>query len=287
MVILNQIRKGIFQVAASVDRVVAGVAVPRGASVIQVQGFIDVSVADRIKVDAVFDYSLRGFMIPVHDFDTVITYDEIWDRLVPKDDAATDTIDADEAAADVVAIDTPGLPDLETIMGIHGTKLTSVYKKKVNVSFATDAKFAHNDEITPFTDRFYWPARRHSITLNRRYTAMEPSLFLLAVSNPGSGATATALHSSPTITEWARMSVLEYTLQQMMINFIGATEAGATTPYVEAQALIVKLMEPTVIEESTVSGHYVDPKLNANVGLNFKVDYPEKRVGGELSSSPS
>jgi len=285
LVILNQKRKGLYQVAAAADRVVAGVAVPRGAKVTQVQGHIDIMSSARLAIDSVVNYALRGFMVPVHDFDTQITYDQIWDNLVPKDDSATDTIDADEDAGDTTAIDTPGLPDLETIMGIHGTKLMSTYKKQVEMSYASNPQFTHLDVITPFTDTFFWPSNRHSIKLNRGYVAQEPSLFLLAVSNPASTATTTALHSSPTITEWSRMSVLEYTLQQMMINFIGATEAGATTPYVEAQALIVKLMEPSSIEEASVAGHFVDPVLQASVSLNFKVDYPEKRLGGELSSS--
>lgn len=285
MVILNQIRKGLFRVAPAGDRVVAGVAVPRGAKVTQVSGHLDIMPNARINIDEVVNFSIRGFMIPVHDFDTQITYDQIWDNLVPKDDAATDTIDADEDSGDTTAIDTPGLPDLETIMGIHGTKLTSVYKKKLEWSYASHPMHSHIDVITPFTQHFYWPAERYRINLNRGYSADEPSLFLIAVSNPASSATATALHSSPTITEWARMSVLEYTLQQMMINFIGATEAGAQTPYVEAQALVVKLMEPTVIEEAAVAGHYVDPNLNVGVALNFKVQYPEMRVKGELTSS--
>ncbi len=280
MVILNQVRKGLYQVDAAKDRVVAGVAVPRGARVTQVQGHIDIMPSIRMAIDNVANYSLRGFMVPVHDFDTTIAYDNIWDNLVPKDDAATDTVDVDEAAGDITAIDSPGLPDLDTIMGIHGTKLLSVYKKKVEMSYASNPQFPHLD-----TTNFYWPSNRHVIRLNRGYSAVEPSLFLLAVSNPASTGTVTQLDSSPTITEWARMSVLEYTLQQMMMNFIGAVEAGAETPYVEAQALIVKLMEPSVIEESTVAGHFLDPILQVSVELNFKVDYPEKRLGGELSAS--
>lgn len=280
MVILNQKRKGLYSVAATVDRVVAGVAVPRGARVTQVSGHIDVMTTTRMIIDEVLDYSLRAFMIPVHDFDTQITYDQIWDNLVPKDDAATDTIDADEAAGDVVAIDTPGLPDLETIMGIHGTKLISVYKRQGQFSYPSHPMHAHLD-----TNAKYWPGERHNIKINRPIFAPEPSLLLFAVSNPASLATRTTLDSSPTITEWARMSVLEYTLQQMMINFIGAVETGAETPWEEAQALIVKLMEPAQIEESAVTGHFLSLALQANVKMNFKVDYPEKRLGGELTTS--
>lgn len=285
MVILNQKRHGLFQVATATDRVVAGVAVPRGAKVTQVQGHIDVMPTARVAIDAAINYSLRGFMVPVHDFDTQITYDQIWDNLVPKDDPATGTISADEDAGDSQAIDEIGFADLETIMGIHGTKLISTYKREMEMSYASHPMFSHNDQITPFTDSFYWPAERHNIKLNRGYFAVEPSLFLLAVSNPGTGGTATATHSSPTITEWSRMSVLEYTLQQMMINFIGAVESGAETPFEEAQALIVKLMEPTAIEEAARGGGFFAPTLNVNAKLNFKVMYPEKRLGGELTST--
>lgn len=285
MVILNQKRMGLYRVNGSSDRVVAGVAVPRGARVTQVSGFIDVMPVSRMNLTDILPFSLRGFMVPVHDFDTQITYDQIWDNLVPKDDAATDTIEADEAAGDTTAIDTPGLPDLETIMGIHGTKLISVFKRQETFSYAGHPRFMHNDEITPFTDRFYWPAKRFPIKMNRGYSAVEPSLFLLAVSNPVTTATVTTLHSSPTITEWSRMAVLEYTLHQMMINFIGAHESGAESPYVEAQALIVKLMEPAVIEETNRAGHLRALSLDVNVQLNFKVDYPEKRLSGELTTS--
>ncbi len=193
MVSLNQKRKGMYQIAAATDRVVAGVAVPRGAKVSQVSGHIDIMTTTRLPIDQVANYSLRGFMIPVHDFDTQITYDQLWDNLVPKDDAATDTVDVDEAAGDSQAIDQPGLPDLDTIMSIHGTKLISTYKKMVEMSYASNPQHSHIDVITPFTDHFYWPAQRHGIRLNRGYFAPEPSLFLLAVSNPATTSTTTTL----------------------------------------------------------------------------------------------
>lgn len=281
MVILNQKRHGAYEVATGADRVVAGVAVPRGASVLQVSGHIDVQCQIPIITHEFLNYSIRGYLIPVPDFDTPDTYDDLWDRLVPKDDAATDTIDVDEAAADTQAIDQIGLPDLETILGVRGTKITSVFKRQEEVSYASNAKGFHIVSTVPF----YFPGWRVPIKINRKVSAKEPSVLLFALSNPGTGTPVTALHSSPTITEWARMLVLEHTLQEMMLNFLGAVEAGAETPYVEAQALIVKLMEPTAIEEAARAGAFSERALDVNAKLNFKVQYPMKSVKRELTST--
>lgn len=281
MVILNQIRKGAFQCALGADRVVAGVAVPRGGSVLQVQGHIDVMTPVRIAIDEIVNYTLRSYFIPVPDFDTPDTYGDIWDRFVPKDESGTDTIDVDELAVDTDVTDVMGEPDLESIMGIRGTKLKKVYKNSQEMSYASHPMFPHLD-----TTNFYWPAQRHSIKMNRKVSAEEPGVLLYAVSSPSTTATATGLHSTPPIDEWARMSVLDYTLDQMMMNFIGATEAGATVTYAGAQALLVKLMEPPVIEESAVAGHYLGTILNIGASLNFKVKYPMKTVRGEISSVP-
>ncbi len=281
MVILNQVRKGLYRIATNVDTVVAGVAVPRGASVNQVSGHIDIMTSARIAINDRVNYGLRAFLIPVPDFDTSVTYDVLWDRLVPKDDAATATVDADEAAADTASMDILGEPDLETIMGLHGAKLSKIYKRLVEWSYASKPMHAHLD-----TTHFYLPGERHKININRKIVAREPSILMFGITNGITTNTAVTLPSTPTITEWARMMTLDHTLQEMMLNFIGAVESGAETPYEEAQALVVKLMEPTTIEQASVAGFYLATTLEANVSLNFKVQYPMKRLNRELTSRP-
>ncbi len=285
MVILNQKRKGARTVLTAADQVLAGVAVPRNGAVLQVSGHLDVMTLARLSKNSIVNFSVRMFFIPMPDFDTQDTYDDIWDRFVPKDDAAAATIDADEAAPDGDEIDEIGKPDLESIMGMRGTKLISVYKRVVEWTYASKPQAFVHDQITPFTDEFFSPAERFTFNVNRKVATSEPGLLLLAVSNPGTGNTTTSQDSSPTIQEWGRMTMMDETLKQMKIAYLGETEAGATVVWTEAQALAVKLLEPQVIEDSTRAGHYVAATLSASASLNFKVQYPEMSLRAEISSS--
>ncbi len=287
MVILNQKRQNGTQVPAGADLVIAGVAVPRNGAVVQVSGHLDVMPTARLPIDSLTNFSVRMYLIPMPDFDTQDSYDDIWDRFVPKDDAATDTIDVDESAADSDEVDTLGIPDLESIMGIRGTKLTSVYKRGVEWSYASKPMYPTHDQITPFTDEFFWPAERFPININRKVGTPEPALLLLAVSNPVTTNTTSTGHSSPTIQEWGRMTMMDETLKQMKMAYLGETEAGATVIWTEAQALAVKLMEPPVVESGAVAGHYLESTLQASCKLNFKVQYPEMSIRREISSSPA
>ena len=155
MIRLNQRRKGLYEVTGQSDLVIAGVAIVRGGSVMQVQGHIDVMPIQALTIRQVANFSIKAYVIPVPDFDTAITYDVLWDRFVPKDDAATDSIDIDEAAADTDVEDEPGMVDLESILGLHGTKLTRVFSRKTEFSVAGFPRHIHKD-----TTHFYWPSIR-------------------------------------------------------------------------------------------------------------------------------
>ncbi len=279
MIRLNQRRKGLFQVTGATDRVIAGVAVVRGGSVLQISGHIDVMPVQRLAIEEVVNFSLKAYMIPVPDFDTSIGYDVLWDRFVPKDDSATDTIDIDEAAADTDPEDEPGSVDLERILGLHGSRLIRVFDRKTEFSVAGFPRHIHLD-----TTHFYWPSIRIPVRINRKISASEPSVVVFGMSSPNMGEHTTTLHVTPTIQEWAKMLFLPDTLTDMLKQAIGAVETGAETPYVEAQALIVKLMAPKMIEEATRATDYLATSLEVGVDLNFKVGYPDNEIRGELSA---
>ncbi len=279
MLRLNQRRKGLYEVTGQSDEVVAGVAITRGGSLLQVQGHIDVMPIQRLAIEEVVNFSLSAYVIPVPDFDTSITYDVVWDRFVPKDDEATDPIDIDEAAADANPEDEPGDIDLEAVLGLHGTRLTRIFSRKTEFSVAGFPRHIHLD-----TTHFYWPSIRIPIRINKRVNCSEPCVVLFGLTSPLMDSHATTKHSTPTLQEWAKMLFMPDTITDMLKQAIGAVETGAETPYVEAQALIVKLMAPLMIEEAARGSDYLATSLDVGVDLNFKVGYPDSEMRKELTA---
>jgi len=277
---LNMNRKGLFLVGGGTDRVVAAVPVPAGGSLLQVGGSVSIMPVAAIPIDAMTAYSLNMYVIPVPDFDTPVTLDVLWDNIVPKDDDATDTLDLDEAGSgDTNPEFEVGSPDLETILGIHGTNITRVFGRKRFLSYGSHPMFSHINS-TPF----FWPAEDVPVRINRKVRVQSPSMVVLGMSAPALDITVTTLQSTPTLAEWGRMSFLKDTLTDMVKNSLGLVEAGAETPYEEAQALIVKLLETNVIEEAGVAAHLLSTAYNVYSKLNFKIDMPEVSVGGELTA---
>lgn len=261
------------------DQVVAGVPVPEGGSVLQVQGFVDVMTNARMKVDEMCGYSLNMYMIPLQDFDTTVTYDILWDKLVPKDDTDTDLLVLDEAAVDIAPEEEPGDPDLETILGIHGTPLQVMFRRNQMFTFPSNPRHVHLD-----TSHYYWPSERVPINITRRVYASGPSMCLFGFSSPTMDITTTGLRSTPVLKDWGRMQFIQDTLKDMLKNALGLVEAGAETPYVDAQAFLVDLLESNVIEEALAADHLLSMAYNVFTRLNFKVDMPENNGKAELTS---
>jgi len=270
---------GLWVVTGGEDQVIAGVPVPDGGSVLQVQGFVDIMVNARMKLDEMCGYSLNMYMIPLSDFDSVQTYDVLWDTMVPKDDTDDDLLDLDEGAPDTAPEEEPGDPDLETILGIHGTPLTRMFHRNTLFTYANNPRHAHLD-----TNHYYWPSERVPINIKRRVFANGPSMCLFGFSSPTMDITTTSLRSTPVLKDWGRMQFIQDTLRDMLKNALGLVEAGATTPYVDAQSFLVDLLESNVIEESLAADNLLSVAYNLFTRLNFKVDMPENNGKSELTS---
>ncbi len=279
MTILNMARFGRFQIAIGSDQVIGAVPIPAGGSLLQCQGSIHWQTTARLDIEEVIRYGIVGYLIPVPDFNTALTYKALWDRMVPKDDTATDTIDMDEAAGDTAPEDEPGDPDIEKILGLTGSRLPRVFRHRKWVSFAT-----HQMGFEADTTWFYRPSGVVPVNINSRVFAEEPSMLMLAFTAPTLDITTSTLRSTPSQQDWARMADIEDTLDDMRKNALALTEAGATTPYVEAQVMMVDLLEQAVMEEAAAADDLLATAYNVMASLNFKVDMPERGAQGEITA---
>ncbi len=278
MVRFNMKREGLFRVTSDSDKVIAGVPIPPGGAVLQVQGHVDVMTDVCVAIDAEVRYALNAYVIPMTDFDSSVDVNTLWDNIVPKDDAATGDIEANESSADGDPEYEPGSPDLETIVGIHGTPLVPVFRRERAMTYASHPMFAHLD-----TTNFFWPAERIPVSISKKVRVDQPSMLLWGFSSPLLDITTTSSLVTPTLQEWGRMQFMKDALTDMMKNALQLVEAGSETPYEEAQAHIVKLLEKVVIEEAGVAAHLTAVAFNVYSSMNFKVDMPEQGVNLELT----
>lgn len=279
MTILNMKRFGAFQIDIGMDQVIAAAPVPAGGSSLQISGSVHVQTKLRVDILEKLRYSLKGYLIPIPDFDTQVTYKALWDKMVPKDDSATDSIDQDEAAGDAAPEDEPGDPDLEVIMGLSGTKLTKWFDRKRWISYAS-----HPTGFEQNTTWFYWPAEVVNVNVNRKIFAEEPSMLMLALSSPSLDITTTSLRSTPTRQDWARMDDIDDTLNDMRKAVLDLEEVAGDAPYTTAQIMIVDLLEQAMMEEAAVGNDFRAVEWRVLSSINFKVDMPGPRPQREITA---
>ena len=108
-------------------------------------------------------------------------------------------------------------------------------------------------------------------------------MFLLALSSPDMGTTTTSLRSTPSEKDWAQLVYIEDLVSDMVKNAIGLVEAGAETPYVEAQALIASLLEDTAIEESARAADFLATSWDVLIDATAQVEMNQPSANRQLS----
>ena len=79
-------RRAEILVGGATDEVMFGISLPSGSRINDVRAQVHV-VGDIVQPrTAVGMYAIEGYILPVFDPDAVVSYDTLWDTLVPKDD---------------------------------------------------------------------------------------------------------------------------------------------------------------------------------------------------------
>ncbi len=213
-------------------------------------------------------FGIEGYILPVLDPDAEADLDTIWDTLVPKDND-TDTIDLDTQAADTQSMYEPGESSMAEIMDV-GLQPERIYNMQRMKSFANSA--FRQESAAPLLEWVSTDVVKIHIGRRKRYHCKGPSVVVFALGIPDLTDTVTQVQTALAENEWPRVKYIEVVLQQALMQHFGLTEAGATTPWVEAAQLLRKYIEPDVIEET--AGAFLTATMLAFSNATFDVSVP-------------
>ncbi len=268
------------QVAANTDEVVATCPVPPGGRLAKVDLRMSYGPSSVVAFDAVLACAVIGFMLPILDPDAATSVATLWDQLVPKDESqADDEIDLDQiTTADPTPEWEPGAPDLGALLDINDN--VEFFRRRVWMDINSHPQFIHLDTTVK-----YLPGESWSSSLAPGVRSDVFAMAMVGFSSPVTTISTTAEDTAPTKQEWGWMMFLEDTIKGLMIVLFSATEAGATTPYVEQATFISKLTEPSIHEASQRAGDFTATTWNVNTQCTFQVVMPEHGERANLTSS--
>ena len=174
----------------------------------------------------------------------------------------------DVDAADTAPEEEFGEGNIQQVLGITAVDLVQVFKRERLMSFASHPLHGHLDTSV----HYYWPAETFAVSLTKPVRVEQPAMLMFGFSSPSMDQTTTTTRSSPSEIDWSRMLYMADTVRDLVKNAIGLTEAGAETPYVEAQTLIASLLEDKLIEETAVADHFQEVTWNVLVDVTAQIE---------------
>ena len=260
-------RRNQTQAAPGADTVLFGLSLPDGS--ILHSGGMQVHLSSSVENSllTVAYYGVEGWILPVHDVDAGVSYENLFDILVPKD-SGTSTIDLDSGTADVTNFFEPGTPQFAKLLDV-GLRPKKVYQR-LKMLHQGNSSFSYFDtgQVTPLwiaNDDFY-------AKFSGPYRITNPSVLVFALSSPNVDATTGTTHAPLSEYEWDQIKYVDHVLERALISLFGIVESGAETPWAEATALLVKQLEPTMHELN--AGAYVSLTYRAFIDaqINFEVE---------------
>lgn len=233
--------------SAATDEVFFGLSLPSGSRVNGVN--IDLQFwasGVRLASEASL-YAIEGWILPIHDPDAAATYDQFWDRMVPKD-TDVETIDLDTASGDAAPFYEPGEPNFAGLFDV-GWQPERIYRREGILSPVTGNIMVTRDPATPFLTEWF-PGVQVNIRVNKNYAISQPSVLLFALALPALDDTTNTVSSVALENEWPQTKYIGDVLKRAMLHLFGLVEAGAETPWEEATALLKKHLEPDPFEFS-------------------------------------
>lgn len=252
MITLAGERHGQMLSGTNVDVVITAFDLPKNSVLTKINCKVDlVSKSLAIEREEAIMYAAAAYLIELDDPDTGDTYDDIWDRFVPKW-TDTDAIDFDTAGVAAAPFWEPGEADFESFFDM-GDIPQRLYMKRRMLNFADPGSggIRFQPSETPFEPQ--WIAGdSFTFKLNKQIRIRKPSVMILALASPGLGDTTTArVHL--TEFEWGDIQYVEQTLERALMHQQGKFEAGAETPYEEASAVLRKHLAPDVFEQTAAT----------------------------------
>jgi len=194
-------------------------------------------------VQYAYHYGITGMVTNVHDPDSTISYDTVWDEQVNKD-----TLEGYYAASTL--LDTEGLDstpefevgeiDLESLMGVELENNTEIFRRRKMVSFpANPVGFNGTNQ--------YWPCDHFKIHLKGGPRVTSPSVAMFGFSSPSMDQTQ-GMPNLPTEKEWLIFQFIDTFLEDMFKHLIGMSQPPDYNPGDDASESIAALLEDKMIE---------------------------------------
>lgn len=234
-------------ITTGTDGVVMGQSLPSGSRINNITAEMSFSQRLFLNSQTVVAYGLEAYIIPLVDPDTVLTFDAIWDRFVPKD-TDVETLDLDTAASDATPFFEPGEVDFGQMLHV-GFRPERVYRRNRILTMANGSIMSTQDHESPFGPNWI-PGDSFTINIKKNYFIEQPSVLVIGVANPSFDDTQTAMGSSLTEEKWPQVKYIGHVLERAMLHVFGLVETGAETPWEEATALLKEILEPDVREET-------------------------------------
>jgi len=240
-------RQFIRQVDPNTDEVLFGVTLPSGTVLhgMNVKSNF-LGSAESATVVNVFGIAFEIWILPILDPDAGLSYQTIWDNLVPKDQSAGGLLDLDTAAADVTPFWEPGEIDWTSVWDI-GLQPRRLFHTHSYITLANGALIVWQDNQSTFLLK-YWPGGSMPYRMKRNFRITQPSVLVMACSSPNLDVTTTTEPTVLTESELPQVKYMGDVLKRALMQKLGLTEAGAETPWIEAATLLSKQLDPALFE---------------------------------------
>ncbi len=227
------------------DRVVAAVPLSPGAILRSFKADIHMWALEQAALFVV-RYGVAGYIVPITDPDNGATFQDLWDRKVPKNTGLTaGGLDLDTGSAVATPEYEPALLNAEALFNWKN-QTKEIYRRRKRMSISDAGK----GPAATGTMTHYLPSDRFTANASVGGKTQAPMAAMIGVSSPVQSSSSATVVVIPTEKEWMMNMFLRDTAMNALKSVIGLTEAGATTPYVEAMLYLDKLVAPDRFEET-------------------------------------
>lgn len=235
-------------VAANTDKVIAVCPIPAGGVLNSIFLECHVIAGGAINQLLMAMYGVSGYVIPVPDQDAALAYDTAWDQLVPKDEPHLAELDSDTGTADVDPEFEPGMIDINNLFDMVGLTPRQIFRRRKYLTTANSLLPVGGTLVDT-----YRPVDYFTTKIKKPVRCSMASYAMIALSSPETTSTTTSIWQAPVETQWAILQYMDIFIEQMFMASLGIIEAGAESPYEEAELFISELLEDTVFEEDANS----------------------------------
>lgn len=232
-------------ILTNTDRVIAAVPLSPGAILRSLKVDVRIWALEQAALFVV-RYGAAGMLVPITDPDNAETFQALWDRTVPKNLALTaGGMDLDTGSEVITPEWEPGQLNVEALFD-WDNQTRELYRRRKTLTFADGGSGpAATGTMTHFIPRDSFTA---NVKVGGR--AKGPMAAMVAISSPVLASTRATEVVIPTEKQWMMNMFMKDTALNALKSVIGLTEAGATTPYVDAMTYLDSLLSDTPFEET-------------------------------------